>query len=50
MKIALLKAIQDGVLDTNKIPEITSEIADLDPFLELMRSASLAEDSGADER
>lgn len=40
LKIALLKAIQVGELDTNKVPELVSQIANIEPFLELMKEAS----------
>ena len=42
-KIELLKAVKDGVLDTNKIPDIVKEIADVEPFLELMIAATSGE-------
>lgn len=40
LKIELLKAIQVGTLDTNKIPELVSQIIDMNPFLELMKEAT----------
>ena len=35
-KIELLKAVQQGMFDTDKMPEITKEINDMHPFIELM--------------
>lgn len=40
LKIELLNALQNGVLDTNKVPELVSQIKDMHPFLELMKSAT----------
>jgi len=40
LKIELLKALQSGYLDTNKIPEIMAEVKNIEPFLELMKSAT----------
>jgi hypothetical protein len=40
LKIELLKAIQVGFLDTNKIPELVSQITEMNPFLELMKEAT----------
>jgi len=40
LKIELLKALQSGYLDTNKIPEIMTEVKNIEPFLELMKIAT----------
>ncbi len=44
LKIELLKALQSGVLNTDKIPELVSQIANINPFLELMKAASQVDD------
>jgi len=43
LKIELLKALQCGYLDTNKIPEIMAEVKNIEPFLELMIRATSQE-------
>jgi hypothetical protein len=43
LKIELLRAVQSGCLDTNNIPEIMAEVKNIEPFLDLMKRASVAE-------
>jgi len=41
IKLELLKAIKDGYLDTSKIPELVQKFSNIQPFLDLMKEASI---------
>jgi len=43
IKLELLKAIKDGYLDTSKVPELVQRFSNIQPFLDLMKSASVVE-------